>query len=275
MIRTLSAVSAAALAFVALPAAAQDWQGAYFGGYAGYLNQSQEDNETLLFDTNLDGGFGDTVRTGAGADAFSPGFCDGRANANNAAAGCSEDEDGSGEVGIRAGYDLQAGAWVFGVVGEVGITGVNDAVTGFSTTPAAYTFERELTSMAAIRGRIGYAWGGYLPYVTAGYAVAQVEDTYFTTNGANSFTPTQKDIDADGFQIGAGIEKKLTDSVTVGIEYLYSDLETNDPLVVRTGPGTAPATNPFLIVNPQGTDQIRSSDTIELHAFRVTAAVRF
>jgi hypothetical protein len=45
--------------------------------------------------------------------------------------------------------------------------------------------------------------------------------------------------------------------------------------VVCTGPGTAPATNPLLIVSPQGTDRIRSSDTIELHGFRVTGSIRF
>ena len=275
MIKTVTAVSAAALALVAMPAAAQDWSGPYIGGYAGYLMPSQDEDERILFDTNLDGSYGDTVRTTTAADAFSPGFCDGNPKANNAAAGCSDDENGTGEVGIRGGYDFQAGAWVFGVVGEIGVTGVEDAVTGFSTTPASYTFEREITSMAAVRARLGYAMGGYLPYVTAGYARANIEQDYSTSNAANSFTPTRNDTDADGFQVGAGVEKWLTSNITVGVEYLYSDLDVNDALVVRTGRGTAPATNPFLLVNPQGTNQIRSSDSIELHAFRVTAAVRF
>lgn len=275
MIKTFAAVSAAALALVAVPASAQDWSGPYIGGYAGYLMPSQDEDERILFDTNLDGTYGDTVRTTTAADAFSPGFCDGNPNANNAAAGCRDDENGNGEVGIRGGYDFQAGSWVFGVVGEAGIAGAEDAVTAFSTTPASYTFEREVTSLAAVRGRVGYAMGAYLPYVTAGYAMAQVENTYSTSNAANSFSPTRSTGDADGFQVGAGVEKWLTSNITVGVEYLYSDLDVNDPLVVRTGPGTAPATNPFLLVNTAGTNQIRSSDSIELHSFRVTASVRF
>ncbi|WP_396594157.1 outer membrane protein [Brevundimonas sp. R86498] len=276
MTKTLAALGVSVLALAAAaPAAAQDWQGPYLGGFTGYVAPAQQDDETILFDTNLDGSFGDTVRTTAGADAFSPGFCGGNPRGNNAAAGCSEDDDGAGEVGLRAGYDLQFGSWVVGGVADLGLTNVEDAVTGFSTTPASYTFEREIKGMAAARLRVGYAMGRYLPYVTAGYALADVEDTYVSSNVANSFTPVRRDTDADGYQLGAGIETRLTDSVTVGIEYLYSDLEAGDPTVVRTGQGSAPATNPFLLVNAAGTDQIRSSDQIELHAFRLTAAVRF
>ena len=271
----VAATSAAALALVAAPAVAQDWTGFYIGGHAGFANQRQDDDERILFDTNLNGAFADAVNTAAGADAFSPGFCDGTPNANNAVGGCSDDDAWSGDYGVRAGFDYQTGPWVIGLVGEWASASSEDAVTGFSTTPASYTFQRELTSVAAVRARAGLAMGTWLPYVTAGYAVGQVEQTYFTSNGANSFTPTSRDTDADGYQLGAGVEKRLGDNITVGVEYLYSDLDVNDPLVVRTGRGTAPATNPFLLVNAAGTDQIRSNDTIKLHAFRVTAAYRF
>lgn len=276
MIKTLvAATSVAALSVVAMPVAAQDWSGFYVGGHAGYANPSQDRDESILFDTNLNGFFADSVRTTAGVDAFGPGFCDGTPNGNNVGAGCSADDDGAGEYGVRAGYDYQMGGVVFGLVGEYSSTSLEDAVTGFSTTPASYTFSREVTSVAAARARVGLAMGDWLPYVTAGYAVAQVDQTYSTSNAANSFTPTSADSDADGWQAGAGFEKRLTDRVTVGLEYLYSDLDVNDPMVVRTGAGSAPATNPFLIVNPAGTDQIRDNDTIRLHAVRVTAAYRF
>ena len=276
MIKTfVAATSVAALALAAAPAFAQDWTGFYVGGHAGYAKPDQDDDERILFDTNLNGFYADGVFTAAGADAFSPGFCAGTPNGNSVATGCTSDDDNTGEYGVRAGFDYQTGPWVVGLVGEWASTSSEDAVTGFSTTPASYTFQRELTSVAAIRARAGLAMGSWLPYVTAGYAVGQVDQTYFTSNTANSFSPTSNDTDADGYQLGAGVEKRLGDHVTVGVEYLYSDLDVNDPLVVRTGPGTAPATNPFLIVNPAGTNQIRGNDTIKLHALRVTAAYRF
>ena len=216
MIRTLAAVGALALA--AAPAAAQDWGGFYVGGYAGAQIQSQDEDERVLFDTDLDGAFGDTVNTAAGADAFSPGFCDGSPKANNAAAGCTGDDEAAGEVGLRAGYDWQAGPWVFGVVGEGSITNVEDNVSAFSITPANYAFQREVQNLFAVRARLGYAMGRYLPYVTAGLARAELEETFSTSNGANSFSPIRADTDADGFQIGAGVETWLTDSITLGVE---------------------------------------------------------
>lgn len=60
-------------------AGAQGWTGLYVGGSVGRGVQSQDASETVGFDTNLDGGFTDTIRTVAGVDAFSPGFCGGLA----------------------------------------------------------------------------------------------------------------------------------------------------------------------------------------------------
>ena len=75
---------AAAGLLAATPALAQDgdaptgFNGLYVGAAGGYDVQSS-DGGRILFDRNLDGRFGDTVLTPAGADAFSPGFCNGRA----------------------------------------------------------------------------------------------------------------------------------------------------------------------------------------------------
>ena len=60
---------------------APSWTGGYVGLYGGYSFENDEDDDgVILFDTNLDGAFGDVIRTAAGADAFAPGFCDGLAN---------------------------------------------------------------------------------------------------------------------------------------------------------------------------------------------------
>ncbi len=271
----LAAGGAAVLALGAGQASAQDWSGFYVGGFTGYAMTQGEDSETTRFDTNLDGTFSDTVRTTAGADAFSPGFCDGTPNGNNAGAGCSDDADDNGEIGLRAGYDWQAGSIVFGVVGDIGYAGGEDSVTAFSTTPANYSFERDLDSLAAVRARLGFATGRFLPYVTGGYARGKVNSSFSSSNTANSFTPGTRDETVDGYQLGGGVETMVASNISVGLEYVYTSLDDDEGHVVRVGPGTAPATNPFLLVNPLGTDIRRSNDNIELHAFRVTAALRF
>ena len=86
-----AAVCAAMMLGFAISANAQTWTGVYAGGSVGrgFLKGS---SETVTFDTNLDGSFGDTVRTAAGVDAFSPGFCTGLAVARTPGDGCTDDD---------------------------------------------------------------------------------------------------------------------------------------------------------------------------------------
>src|ERR1700754_4000817 len=90
-------------------AQAGDWSGFYVGVALGYADRSESDGERVSFDTDLNGSYGDTVRTAAGADAFSPGFCPGSFNTNAAAGGCRNDDKSDAEISIRAGYDFQFG----------------------------------------------------------------------------------------------------------------------------------------------------------------------
>ncbi len=94
------AILFAALILGTSPAVAQSasddtWTGGYVGGYAGAVFDPDDDGDRILFDTNLDGSFDDTVRTGAGADAFSPGFCDGTARGSTPEDGCNDNNGGA------------------------------------------------------------------------------------------------------------------------------------------------------------------------------------
>jgi opacity protein-like surface antigen len=183
---------------------------------------------------------------------------------------------GGADYGVRGGYDWQMGSWVFGVVGEYGANDVRDAVTAFSTTPAYYTMFRKVDRVAALRLRSGYAFGAdsaNLVYLTGGMAHAKIDNEFTTSNGANSFT-TNGDTSGFGWQAGVGYERKLGENVSVGLEYLFTSLDADDQ-PVRTGPGTAPATNPFLIVNPAGTDMRRSDKDFDYGAARATVNWRF
>lgn len=265
-----SAIALAATASAASAQTAANWTGFYAGGHVGYGFQSGDDDETVLFDKNLDGAFNDTVTTSAGANAFSTGFCGGRALTGLAAGGCDKDDDGF-EMGLRAGYDVQMGAWVFGALAEVNKANVADGASAFSTTPASYTFRRDLDWLAAARVRAGYAMGSYLPYATGGLARAKVDHSFSSTNTVNTFVPGD-DGKISGYQLGGGLERRMG-AMTVGVEYLYTRLD-DDKYTVRTQ-GPAPATNPFILTNASGTDLRRSDDKFAFHAIRVTAAYRF
>ncbi len=148
-------------------------------------------------------------------------------------------------------------------------------MTGFSSTPAAYQFSRKSGTIAALRARAGYATqNNWLLYGTAGLATADLDRSFTTTNGANSFTTVNEGDRASGYQIGLGAEKRLDSNWSVGVEYLYTSLNDDD-YMVEVGPGTAPATNPFLLVNASGTDMRRSEDKFGIHSVRVPASYRF
>ncbi|MBU1347175.1 MAG: outer membrane beta-barrel protein [Alphaproteobacteria bacterium] len=286
MIKILSATAAAMLlTSVAAPAMAQswmpnwdatpDWSGPYVGVYGSSTNTNDQEDEFLRFDRNLDGNFGDPVTTAGGADAFSPGSCGGSPNGNVPTAGCDGDSDGA-EGGVRAGWDFQFGSFVVGAVAEYSaFSGAEDTVTSYSTTPASYTFERKLDNLAALRARVGYAYGPALFYATGGGAMGDMSSQFYTSNGANSFTATTDDDEANGYQAGGGVEYMLAPNLSVTGEYLYTSLEAPD-FNIRVGRGVAPANNPFVLApNTTGTDMTRSNGRFGLHAFRVGMNYRF
>jgi outer membrane immunogenic protein len=266
--------SAGALMAISTPAAAQEadsWTGPYVGGRLGYSFQGDDDNETILFDTDLNGTFGDTITTAAGANAFSPGFCGGAALANTPDRGCREDQDGT-DWAVHAGFDYQLGSIVVGVVGEYGRTYIDDSVAAFSTTPAFYTMTRRLTDNAALRARAGFALGDTLVYGTGGVAYGKIRNSFATSNAVNSFTNTGND-NAWGYRVGGGLEQRVSRNFSIGVQYLYTSLEDEDFRVRVAGP--APATNPFIRTNPNGTDFARSGDRFNSHSAHVTASFRF
>ncbi|AJP70895.1 outer membrane protein [Sphingomonas hengshuiensis] len=280
--RILTGAALGAFGLLASVASAQaqdaEFNGAYVGASLGKSFQGNDGGETIQFDRDLNGSFGDTVVTSAAdaPNAFSPGFCGGAAVAATNV-GCSNDRDGT-QYAARVGYDIQRGNFVVGLVGEIGKNQVNDSVSAYSTTPASYTMTRSIDWNAGARLRAGYAVGGRtLAYATGGGAYAKVDHGFATTNTANSFAVTSESKDAWGWAAGGGIEQKVGRNFSVGIEYLYTRLNDDD-YTVRAGALTSPATpatNPFLLGNAGGTDLRRADNRFDMHGVRATAAFRF
>lgn len=268
-------IGAASLATFATPAFAQSedkqWEGAYIGGSFGLGAQNNDRNESVVFDTNRDGAFDNSVNTILGANAFAPGFCGGASTGTAPTDGCLSDKDGY-EYNIRAGYDAQSGNIVYGFVLEGGMNKSRDSVTAFNSTSAAYTLTREIDYSLQARARVGYAARGALFYATGGAAYAKINNSFSTTNSANSFTDNGNS-KSWGYSYGGGAEVKLAKNFSLGLEYLYTNF-VDDNYVVSVGPGTAAATDPFLLVSG-GTDMRRSDSDFAMHNIRLTAAFRF
>ena len=246
------------------------WRGFYLGAQVGGAFLPDNADAFVTFDTNLDGGFGDTVFTAAGANAFSPGFCPGAAQGTMPAAGCAREDSGV-DFGGRLGYDWQSGSFVYGIVGEVAAPDLTDSLTAFSTTPASYTFTRELKTLGSLGLRLGYGGSKVLVYGTGAVAYGDLDRSFSTSNRVNTFVQTIDD-GAWGWRAGGGVELRVS-RVSLGAEYLFTSLSDTDRFTVRSQ-GPAPATNPFIRINPAGTD-LRRSDDLEFQSVRFTASYRF
>lgn len=261
---------ALAIAGGATQAHAQEWTGGYISGHLGFSKIPEGSNNSVVFDKNLDGDFSDMVTTAAGANAFSPGFCAGVSASSLPAGGCTVDDDGP-DFGGRLGYDWQSGRMVFGGLVDLSAPDHVDSVTAFSTTPAFYTFTREVSWVGGLRARAGYGGERTLIYATGGGAWARLDHSFATSNAANTFVEDADEM-AWGYQLGAGIDARFG-KLTAGAEYLWTSLMDEDRYTVRAQ-GPVAATNPFILTNAAGTD-MRREDAFQFGAIRFTLGYRF
>ena len=274
----LTGLSLLACTVAAGPAYAQEadlpFSGPYIGVSGGYDVQGSDIGSIIKFDRNGDGNFSDAVTTSTGANAFSPGFCKGKARGATPDQTCETDRN-KGSYYVRAGYDIQRGNWVVGAVGEFGKTRITDFVSAFSTTPASYTLSRSVKWEGSARLRAGYSIGGGLFYATGGAGYVRLNHGFTTTNGANQFTTLVDDRDRPGFIVGGGVEYRISGPFTIGLEYTYHNYKDKDYKVFATR-GTAAATNPFVLAPfTAGTVLTRSDDNFRWNSLRATATFRF
>lgn len=276
-LQSYPALVALVLAGLATPALADQTDGDYNGPYIAVSGGlSAHDNhgaDGVAFDTNRDGTYDNSVLTSTGANAFSPGFCNGSSTLNsNTTTPCDNDRN-KAEYAVRVGYDARYGNIVMGVLVEGSKNDSTDSVTAFSTTPAGYSFTRGIDYAVSARARIGFAPGHRgLMYVTGGPSYARIKHDFSTTNTANSFTAINPDKMVLGYQAGGGAEVVLGGGLTLGMEYLYNRYK-DDKYAVAIGNGTAGPTNPFVLA---GGVNARPQDTrYDFHTVRAVLGFRF
>ena len=116
-------------------------------------------------------------------------------------------------VGGTLGYNLQTGSFVWGLEADADISFIKGSTTVNCGGAGCETRNRWL---ATGRGRIGYAWDRFLPYVTGGVAFGDIK----MTNPA-SLSETKTKV---GWTAGAGVEYAFMGPWSAKIEYLYVDL---------------------------------------------------
>jgi len=125
-------------------------------------------------------------------------------------------------AGFQAGYNWQlANRLVLGV--EADVTFVDyfgNRLAGELVEGRTSTIQANLHNFGTLRGRVGYAFGRILPYVTAGVAWGHNK---IDVNYENELAPT-KTLMQLGWTIGAGIDYAFDDRWSLRAEYGYVDL---------------------------------------------------
>ena len=116
-------------------------------------------------------------------------------------------------VGGTLGYNYQVGSIVLGIEGDIDWSDVKDSVT----CAPGVTCETSNGWLATIRGRAGYAFDRWMPYVTGGGAYGNVKAT-------RSPPAVSSSNDQFGWTVGAGVEYAFLGNWSAKLEYLYVDL---------------------------------------------------
>ena len=122
--------------------------------------------------------------------------------------------------GGTVGYNWQAGSFVYGLEADYSASNVNASLANCGGVPGL-TCETENTWLATFRGRFGYAFDRFLPYVTGGGAYGNIRAS-LTPPGITSSESKF------GYTLGAGLEYAFLGNWTAKIEYLYVDLGSFD-----------------------------------------------
>ena len=125
------------------------------------------------------------------------------------------DVDG-GMIGGTLGYNWQSGAIVYGLEGDFDWSDVNASVA----CAGVLTCETSNSWLATFRGRVGYAFDRWLPYITGGGAYGRVKATV-SAAGVDLASAASSQL---GWTIGGGLEYAFMGNWSAKLEYLYVDL---------------------------------------------------
>ena len=121
-------------------------------------------------------------------------------------------------AGAQAGYNYQMDGIVLGVEADIAWTGLE----GPYLQDGALDDEDYLASvnwMSTFRLRAGVDLDGFLLYATAGLAAAELYIDDFGDDSAEVHF---------GYAVGVGVEKMITENISVKAEYLYANFGAED-----------------------------------------------
>ena len=140
--------------------------------------------------------------------------------------------------GGQLGYNFQYNRLVFGIEAS-GSAADFDRSFASPFFPATDVWSSKLTWLTTVTGRVGYGFDTWLPYIKGGFAAGNVEtsirDNAFGVLAQGSAVHT-------GWTVGGGIEVKLTRRISLGLEFMHTDLGRGNDINGSVAAGFVPVT---------------------------------
>jgi outer membrane immunogenic protein len=135
-------------------------------------------------------------------------------------------------AGVRAGYNWQNSALVYGLETDLSAThldtNLSTALAGTIIPPPTASTTSSIDWYGTLRGRLGWSTGPVLFYGTGGVAYGNVTlSSALAASGAGGAAVTAQTSDTGlGWVAGGGVEYKLSPNVILSAAYQYVDLGT-------------------------------------------------
>jgi outer membrane immunogenic protein len=148
-------------------------------------------------------------------------------------------DSGGGVIGGgQLGYNFQYNRLVLGIEAS-GSAADFDRSFASPYFPATDVWSSKLTWLTTVTGRVGYGFDTWLPYIKGGFAAGNVEtsirDNAFGVLAQGSAVHT-------GWTVGGGVEVKLTRGISLGLEFMHTDLGRSNDINGSVAAGLVPAT---------------------------------
>lgn len=118
-------------------------------------------------------------------------------------------------IGAQVGFNWQMSALVLGLEADASWSGIHGVRV---TSGPGGTTTQDIDWFGTVRGRLGFAMGTWMPYVTGGWAWGQGTRNNSTVGGVTASA------NHSGWTAGGGIEWAMTNHWTTKLEYKYIDL---------------------------------------------------
>ena len=149
-------------------------------------------------------------------------------------------------LGLQAGYNWQVGNVVVGAEADISWGNIKD----HQPDGNFLSYDGKLSTVGTVRGRVGYSFGSFMPFLTAGYVWASLDQGSTCVDGATAgrctitgpFKFNSKET-LEGWVYGGGFEYALAQHWSLKAEVLFGEFDTKNftATVPVVGKVTAPA----------------------------------